>query len=162
MITARLIGAAKSMTPGKPMTSFFISKPSDRQRVHIAIDKAELPLKVTLRKGGKDRSLEQNRLMWLWMQEAADQLKEDDATGYQAYCKLHFGVPILRGEDEGFREAYDSVIRPLTYEQKIKAMKPPLSLPVTSIMKSGQLKRFLDDVYAHFRAQGVWLTEPDE
>jgi hypothetical protein len=52
------VGAKKTK-----VTSFFISKPSDRQRAHIAIDKAELPLKVTLRKGGR-RSTEQNAYLW--------------------------------------------------------------------------------------------------
>ena len=143
------------------MTDFFITNSSDRQRAHIAIDNHELPFKVKLSKGGK-RSLEQNRLMWLWMNEAADQLKEYTATQNQAYCKLHFGIPILRGEDDDFRSAYDAVLIDLTYEQKLRAMSPPLDFPVTRLMKTGQLKRFLDDVYAHFRGLGVWLTEPED
>lgn len=142
------------------MTNYFVNNKADKQRLHVAIDERKMPFCATLTDKNK-RSLEQNRLMWMWMTEAADQLKEDTPSGYQAYCKLHFGVPILRGEDEDFREAYDTVIKPLDYEKKIMAMSPPISFPVTSLMKTGQLKRFLDDVYAHFREQGVWLTEPD-
>ncbi len=142
------------------MTDLFVTNASDRQRVHIAIDEAVTPFKVSIGKASK-RSIEQNRLMWMWMNEAADQLKEYTATEYQALCKLHFGVPILRGEDEDFRAMYDAGIRDLDYETKVKYMGPPISIPVTSLMKTGQLTRFLDDVYSHFRSKGVWLTEPD-
>jgi len=142
------------------MVDFFVTNNTDRQRAHIAIDNLFPPFKVSISKGSK-RSIEQNRLMWMWMKEASEQLKEYTATEYQAYCKLHFGVPILRGEEADFKEAYDDVLKPLTYEQKLKAMSPPLDFPVTRLMKTGQLTRFLDDVYAHFKNLNVWLTEPD-
>ncbi len=142
------------------MTDFFITNNTDRQRAHIAIDDQFPPFKMSISKGSK-RSIEQNRLMWMWMKEASEQLKEYTATEYQAYCKLHFGIPILRGEDEGFKDAYDDVLKHLTYEQKLRAMSPPLDFPVTRLMKTGQLTRFLDDVYDHFKGLNVWLTEPD-
>ena len=143
------------------MTDYFVTNNTDRQKAHIAIDEQPFPFKMGLTDRDK-RSVEQNRLMWMWMNEAADQLKEYTATEYQAYCKLHFGVPILRGEDENFREDYDNVLRPLTYEQKLKVMGPPISVPITSLMTTKQLTRFLDDVYAHFKNLNVWLTEPDD
>ncbi len=43
--------------------TFFIANPSDRQRAHVAIDKAETPCRVTLAKGGR-RSTEQNAYLW--------------------------------------------------------------------------------------------------
>ena len=110
---------------------------------------------------GKTRSLDQNRLMWKWMTEAADQLKDDTPAGYHAFCKLHFGIPILR-EDEDFRADYDAIVKPLDYEKKLKAMSPPIDFEVTRLMKTGQLKRYLDDVYTHFTALGVRLTDPDD
>jgi hypothetical protein len=45
------------------MTDFFISKPSDRQQAHIAIDQHELPMRIKLSMGGK-RSIEQNSYLW--------------------------------------------------------------------------------------------------
>ena len=45
------------------MVDFFIANTSDRQRVHIAIDKHEVPCRVRLSKGGK-RSTEQNSYLW--------------------------------------------------------------------------------------------------
>ena len=88
------------------------------------------------------------------------QLKEDTAEGYHAYCKLHYGVPILR-EDEDFREAYDEVLKPLTYEQKLKAMAAPLDFPVTRMMTIHQLARYMDEIYRHFTGLGVRLTVQD-
>jgi hypothetical protein len=45
------------------MVDFFVAKPSDLQRVHIALDKHELPLRVKVSKGGR-RSIEQNAYLW--------------------------------------------------------------------------------------------------
>ena len=40
-------------------------------------------------------------------------------------------------------------------------MAVPIDLPVTRIMKTGQKKRYLDDVYDHFTGLGVRLTDPE-
>jgi hypothetical protein len=101
-------------------------------------------------------------LQRLWCREAAEQLQDETAEQKRGYCKLHFGVPILRMEDEEFCEVYDRVIRPLLYEQKLALMMVPIDLPVTSRMKTRQKKDYLDAVYQHFTGQGVKLTEPEE
>ncbi len=45
------------------MPSFFVTKASDLIRVHVALDKHELPFRIKVSKGGK-RSLEQNAYLW--------------------------------------------------------------------------------------------------
>ena len=110
-------------------------------------------------KQGKHRSNEQNHLQQMWH---AEQLQDERAEDKRAYCKLHFGVPILRGENEAFKEQYDRIIRPLPYELKLEAMRIPLDLPVTRIMTTGQKKRYLDDIWHHYSELGVQLTEPKE
>jgi hypothetical protein len=110
---------------------------------------------------GKKRSNPQNRLQWKWYSEAARDLGEDTADGYHAYCKLHFGVPIMRENDE-FRAAYNRVLRGLTYEQKLEAMGAVLDFPVTRLMTTKQKTRYLDAVFSHFYGLGVQLTEPEE
>jgi hypothetical protein len=106
------------------------------------------------------RSDKQNRLSHAWYAELADNLKEYTALGYKNYCKLNFGVPILRAEDEEFRTSYDKVIRPLGYEQKIEVMN---ILPVTSIMTTKQLSQYLDAMKAHFyNKQGYDLKFPGD
>lgn len=115
-------------------------------------------LEVTI-KEGKGRSVEQNAVMHGWFGQVARELREDDARGVKRFCKLHFGVPILRAEDDEFREAYDSVVRPLAYGQKLVAMD---ILPVTSRMTTLQLDRCMTDIQDHFGLRGVTLVYPKE
>lgn len=142
------------------MSAFTIKSEGDRALVRDAIGKRKLPFTVKIEKGAK-RSLEQNKLQRLWVNEASDQLGDESAEDKRAYCKLHFGVPILRNENEEFRRAYDRVIRPLPYELKLEAMKVPLDFPVTRLMTAKQKTAYLDAIYQHFRSQGVVLTEPN-
>ncbi len=142
------------------MTSRVIATGADRDDFVTLLKSYKLPCTVNLTKG-KNRSVEQNRLQWLWMSEAAEQLGEYTADEYQAICKLELGVPILRGEDDDFRELYDELIKPLPYEAKLKMMGHKFNFGVTSKMKTGQKKRYLDDVYVYFTGLGVRLTDPE-
>lgn len=107
-------------------------------------------------KEGKGRSVEQNAVLHGWFGQVARELREDDARGVKRFCKLHFGVPILRAEDEEFRAGYDQVIRPLAYEHKLVAMD---ILPVTSRMTTIQLERCMTDIQDHYRPR-VTLVYP--
>ena len=115
-------------------------------------------VKVTARIG-KDRSVPQNSISHAWYEQLARELKEDDALGWKCYSKLHIGVPIMRVEDEEFRSAHDAVLKRLTYEQKLIAMR---HWPVTSIMSKTQLSKYLEMMQDHFRVMGVQLEFPDE
>lgn len=96
----------------------------------------------------KRRSDDQNAISHAWYEQIARELREDDALGVKAYCKLHFGVPILRADDADFRAFYDAAIRSsLTYEQKLEAMS---FVPVTSLMSTDQLSRYLEAVQHHY------------
>lgn len=100
---------------------------------------------------GKDRSLDQNSASHCWYQEIADTLKENSAHEVKQFCKLHFGVPILRAENEEFRDVYDRAIKDtLTYEQKLKAMD---FIDVTSIMSTDQMGRYMVDMQTHYWEQ---------
>lgn len=96
---------------------------------------------------GRQRSVDQNAISHAWYQQLARELREDDELGWKCYCKLHFGVPILRAENDEFREAYDGAIKGLTYEQKLGVMR---LLPVTSLMTKAQLSKYLELVQAEF------------
>ena len=116
-------------------------------------------LTVTVRTG-KDRSLDQNAISHAWYEQVARELREDDARGVKRYCKLHFGVPILRAEDDEFRAAYDgSILRTMNYEQKLAAMD---ILPVTSRMTTAQLSRYMEEVQAHYWGRVALEFPPDE
>jgi len=109
-------------------------------------------------KRGLDRSLPQNAITHVWYEQLARELPEDDALGWKCYCKLHHGVPIMRAEDDEFRETYDSAIKGLSYEQKLKVMR---LLPVTSLMTKEQLSKYAEAVQMDFAQRGVFLEFPE-
>lgn len=132
----------------------------DRQYLFTQLEQIKYPYTVSVRQG-RNRSLEQNNLMWKWFEEAA---KQGDMTAeeYRAYCKLHIGVPILRNESESFRERYDKIVRPLDYETKMELMMIPFDFPVSRLMTTGQMTRFLDGILGHFVSLGFRMTIPLE
>ena len=118
------------------------------------------PLEVIVQDLDKSRSTAQNRLAFLWYKAAADQLEDGSAEEKRAYCKLHFGVPIRRGDD-AFREVYDRVIRPLTYEQKLELMAGVIDFPVTRDMTTKDMKQYLEAVEVFFAGLLVDLPKPE-
>lgn len=96
---------------------------------------------------GPDRSLTMNALSHVWYSYADKMLQVDCAGDTRRYCKLHFGVPMLRGEDEDFRKAYDLTIKPHDYKTKLGIMD---YWPVTSLMSRDQMNRYLTTVQNHY------------
>lgn len=119
------------------------------------------PHEVVIRPYKSKRSAEQNRLQWLWLQEA-EQQGDMTAGEYRAHCKLHVGVPLLRAESEHFRERYDAVVKGLDYETKISLMAEPFDFPVTRLMTVEQMTRYLERMRQYLAAQGVTLTAPEQ
>lgn len=115
---------------------------------------AERPIQVLIQEPKKRRTPAQNAFSHAWYGEIAEALPEDDALGWKCYCKLHHGVPILRAEDDDFRQAYDGAIKGLPYERKLLAMRV---FPVTSRMSTRQLTKYADAVRDDFAARGVLL-----
>lgn len=108
---------------------------------------------------GKNRSDGQNRLSHQWYKDAAEQLEDTTPEEVRSYCKLTIGIPILR-EDDAFRERYDRIVKPLTYEQKLELMGP-LDFAVTRLMNTKQFNRYLDTMQRHYAEQGIILTTPE-
>ncbi len=130
---------------------------ADRIDLHRMIDSLALPFTAEWSLGA-DRSLEQNRLQWLWANEASQQLGDSTASEVRERWKLHYGVPILREDSDAFRAVYDRVLKPLGYEDKLRVMQ---FLPITSDMKVRQMVRYLDAVERECAEQGIRLTQPD-
>tara|TARA_R110000822_G_scaffold31017_3_gene89924 strand:+ start:857 stop:1297 length:441 start_codon:yes stop_codon:yes gene_type:complete len=142
------------------VSSHIIENQQDIDGLMRLISNRDLPITVNIKKG-KDRTIEQNKLQRMWLLEAQEQ-GDMTAEEYRGWCKLHLGCQILYYENEVFAEAFDAVIRPLSYENKLKAMMMPLDMPVTRIMTTKQNKQYLDDVYQHFTGLGMKLTDPDD
>lgn len=119
----------------------------------------KLPITVSWTQGAP-RSNAQNRLAQRWFTDIATQLGDQTHEDVRAECKLRFGVPILRAENETFRLSYDRVIKALPYEQKLDAIKA-FDLPVTRLMTVKQMTAFMDEMQRHWSGQGVRLTDPE-
>ena len=131
----------------------------------------ELPLSplyevvIQLHKPDIDRTAAQNRLQFLWYNAISQQKEDMSPVEVRGYCKLHFGVGIVKSGvgkiAAQFTEQYDEIIRPLTYEQKLSLMTPPIELPVTSLMTVRQMTQYLEDINIHFSGEGIILPMPD-
>lgn len=109
-------------------------------------------------KTGKARGLDQNSLSHTWYEQISRELREETPLGVKCFCKLHYGVPILRAENEDFRIQYDTVLKPLSYDKKLLAMN---FLPVTSLMSKDQLSQYLAAMQAAY-ADRVQLVFPEQ
>lgn len=116
-------------------------------------------IEVVMRRFVRRRTIAQNKLAFDWYAQIAEDLGDESAQLKRRECKLHHGVPIMRTDDEEYRAAYDAVIKPLAHETKLIAMD---HWPVTSLMSTEQLSRFLQAVYDAYTAQGVGLQWPDD
>lgn len=145
------------------MTQRIVEDEYQRKMLINFIERHDLPFTVNVSSGGR-RSIKQNRLQRLWMNEIAEQLPGsfESPEHVRGHCKLHHGVPILREADDTFREKYDEHLRPMPYETKLACMMVPIDWPVTSRMNVKQLSAYLDAVHRDFSQQGVVLTIPED
>lgn len=141
------------------MVTYTVKSEESRQMLLNAVKARKLPFTADIIKGRK-RTQEQNRLAFKWYGEIAEQLEDRTRDEVRAECKLEIGVPIMR-EREEFREKYDSIVRPLPYEQKIALMVEPFDFPITRLMTTEQLTRYLDEMMRRWSGRGVVLTMPE-
>ena len=106
----------------------------------------------------EQRSLAQNALTWKWYGEIAEFIGYSVEDAHR-YCKLHYGVPILRRDSDEFRKTYDKFLKPLMYEQKLVAVD---IISVTSILSKKQMSEYCDTLYREWVSRGCPLTQPEE
>ncbi len=137
-----------------------IRRPEDLQPLLMLLrGRSKYPYTVNVIDGKERRSLAQNRLQRQWLNDAeaqGDQTSEE----YRGFCKLHFGIAILKSESDDFAQDYDENIKPLPYETKLKLMMEPFSLPITSKMSVKGKTKYLDAIWQHFAGLGIQLTDP--
>ena len=143
------------------MTTHIVRSAEDMERVARLVGNLKPPLTITVTSGAS-RSLEQNKLQRLWCMEAAEQLGDRTAEEIRGFCKLHYGVPIMREGHDDFRETYDRLIKLLPYETKLAYMMEPLDFPITRLMTVGEKSQYLDAMHKGLSELGVKLTEPSE
>ena len=113
---------------------------------------------------GKDRTLDQNALWFALYQRIAQMTQIGDVEDARRYCKLHFGVPIMRKADEDFRNAWNVSFLLLTYETKLELMGPcalfgPDGFPVTRLFDRAQGIAYTDQIVAEFSSKGVVFSD---
>ena len=118
---------------------------------------------VSLRPG-KDRTLDQNALWFALYQRIAQMTQIGDVEDARRYCKLHFGVPIMRNADEDFRDGWNRMFLHLAYEQKLELMGPcaifgPDGFPVTRLFDRAQGIAYTDKIVTEFSAKGVFFGD---
>ena len=118
---------------------------------------------VSLRPG-KDRTLDQNALWFAMYQRIAQMTQIGDIEDARRYCKLHFGVPIMRNADADFRDGWNRMFLHLEYEQKLDLMGPcaifgPDGFPVTRLFDRAQGIAYTDKIAAEFSAKGVVFSD---
>jgi hypothetical protein len=109
---------------------------------------------------GKDRTLDQNALWFAIYQRIAQMTEIGDVEDARRYCKLHYGVPIMRKADEDFRHAWNVSFLMLTYETKLELMGPcalfgPDGFPVTRLFDRAQGIAYTDKIVADWSQRGV-------
>ena len=135
-----------------------ITDQSGLEQLQRILSHAKLPITVKWQQG-KDRSLDQNHLQFLWAREAAEQLGDRSIEELRSEWKLKHGVPILRAEGGKFCDVYDRLIKPHPYEEKIKAMA---IIPVSSLMTVRQMTEYLNAIEMECVSLGVVLTHPEQ
>lgn len=139
------------------MPSRIIRTEADREAFQRFMQSAPLPMTVEYSQGA-DRSLEQNKLQFMWCHEAAQERGDVTFEEVRHEWKLHYGVPILRRDSAAFRATYDRILKPLPYADKLALMA---FMPVTSEMNVRQMVEYLDTVQRETLRQGIRLTDPD-
>ena len=126
------------------------------QQARCLVDQLDYskPLLIEVSDADKRRSLPQNDKSHVWYNEVDKQLCLPVGTT-KCECKLYFGVPILRAENEEFCKGYDKLIKNrMTKEEKLELMR---WFPVTSLMTKAQKSRYMESVQ-HYYVDRDWET----
>lgn len=93
---------------------------------------------------GKERSTDQNKLIYRLYREAAKISEGETAETIRYECKLNIGVPMLYAEDDKFRAKWkDRIKHRFGYDQLLAMM---VFFPVTSRMSTDQLSRYAEAI----------------
>jgi hypothetical protein len=105
------------------------------------------------------RSLDQNEMIHAIYKQVAEQKQDESFRDIRRHCKLHSGVPILRRDQQQFRDFYDTALKHLDYQFKLESMD---FVPVTSRMSKKQATEYIDEIIREYSQQGLCLLHPSE
>jgi hypothetical protein len=138
----------------------YIENEYQRKTLIRFIEAQQIPFTANVVKGKRPRTVAQNKLQRLWCKEISEQLEGHTPEEVRGYCKLHFGVPILRRDSADYKLVYDEMVKPMPVQRKLAYMMEPFDFAVTRVMTTAQLDEYLKLVDRHFSELGVQLTRP--
>lgn len=107
------------------------------------------------------RTLDQNSMINALYGQVASQAEDLAVIDVRRYCKLHYGIPLLRANSVTFNQFYVAAIIGMEYEQKIMLMD---YMDVTSAkefsVKMGT--EYIDTIIREYSKQGYSLLHPSE
>ena len=124
------------------------------------LNNKDCKVEMIIRERKETRSIIQNKLMWHWYDElmAQDQIHGMELQELINYNKWTFGIKILMKNNPEFAEKMKQ-FAVLEYENKVALME---FIPVTSIMKVGEMAEYLTAFKLHWSKQGVVLTDRED
>lgn len=143
------------------MTQWTVKSGEDLGRVLAFLAQSEPPYTITFKAGEEKRRDAQNRFIYEAYDQIAKMLGDRTASDVRAETKLHCGIPIMRNENDAFREKYDRLLKPFPYETKLELMVEPMEFPVTSLMNVKQMSRYITDMMAYWDSNGASVMLPD-
>jgi hypothetical protein len=135
------------------MTERLIENEQDRKLAVRFIENKKLPFRLTTQ-DGRLRSVEQNRLFFMWAAETAEQREGYTSKEVHIEWKARFALPILCERDNRFIRVLD-----LPYELKLLFVELN---PVSSILNMTEMARMLDEIYEFHTIKGIRLTLPED
>lgn len=104
----------------------------------------------------KRRTSAQNRLYFYIYQRIGKTLFGGDELHARRECKLLIGCRILRRDKPAFADVYDTVIRVLDYDKKLKSMD---LVSVSSIMNIKQGTEYIKKIIQRYSELGVYFAD---
>lgn len=106
----------------------------------------------------KARTLDQNALMWrIYGIIGKEQgLIPSEA---HAFCKLHYGIPILRRDSDRFRAFYDAKIKAMPYASKLRLME---YISVSSLFTTKQAGEYIETIVREQAKEGLVIELPED
>ena len=140
------------------MKTIRVLSEQEAQRVASMITGLPLPFTITIG-AGDTRTLSQNALIHKWFGQIAAHYGDMTAMQVKGECHVAYGVPIRR-RDPVWSRVWERMFDGLTYEQQCFLFERGI-LAMTREMTVKQLTEYMDAMQAHYRAEGVPLTDPE-
>lgn len=140
------------------MPSMVIRDPADILRLVARLKKLKLPLTVSWVQG-EDRTRAQNSLLHQWFGQVAAHYGDRTMTDVKGDCHVEYGLAI-RLRDPVFAWVWARTGAHLTPEEQRRFFAKK-GLPMSSVMKLPELNEYMTAMSKDYRAEGVYLTDPE-